>query len=122
LSIVGDPPNPVSLYMFSILILVAGIVDFISPEKHLGTFLLTIGGLGFILIYFIFRNDEYNLEPPTIKEFVIGCGLLTISAITYFVPWLRLTSLVLIGFGAYTSGVWIWIFWEIHFGKEKGKN
>jgi hypothetical protein len=140
MGIVGDPPSPVSLYMISIFVFVTGIVDFFSPEKHIGAILLTIVGVFAVFHYIMTHSDkphtikmkvtengethEEDWNDPggaTIKTLAIGCGLVTISAITYFIPWLRLTSLVFIFFGTYSCGIWVWIIFDSNFGKGEEK-
>lgn len=132
------PPSVASAYMLILLMLTIGFFDFMKPEAHYGAYILTFVGAVMLFMYFVtYKEKPYmktwkiieadgtehfeDLEMPggeTIKTLAIGLGLIIISMITYFIPWLRFTSFIFLGFGGYAACVWIWVFYEINFKKE----
>jgi hypothetical protein len=117
--VLSTHPTPESLFMFNLHVLAFGILDFIYPQFHLGSFILTIIGLFIIIHYIIKHNDKPYTEKinymntdgttgvfdlhhsggPTIWNLFKGIGLILISVITWEVPCLRLTSLPFIYLG-----------------------
>lgn len=138
MGIVGDPPSIESLYVLNILMLAVGISDFIMPEAHVGSYMLSFVGVVTLLYYFLTYKDKPYMttwkiiesdgteryedsEMPggaTVKSLLTGIGLISISVITYLIPWLRLTSFVFLAFGIWAAYVNIWVFYEIHIKKE----
>jgi len=137
MGIVGEPPTVESLYITAIAILMIGIVDFISPEAHIGSAILGFVGIVVILYYLLTcrdmpeptlfhvtetdgsKHDEFYIGTPTsFKTLLIGIGLFVVSAIAWLFPWTRLASLIFIIFGMYACGSWIWIFYEVHLKKD----
>jgi uncharacterized membrane protein YobD (UPF0266 family) len=115
-----------------------GILDFVKPEVHVGAYMLTFVGVVTLFYYFMTYKDKPYMttwkiiesdgsehyedsEMPggaTIKSLLLGLGLISISIITYFISWLRLTSLIFLAFGIWGVFVNIWVFYEVHFKKE----
>lgn len=141
MGIVGEPPTPASIVMFSFAVFAIGIVDLLQPETHISFYILGFIGVVSILYYFLTcrdvpqptlfhvtevdgsKHDElFENVPTSFGTLLVGIGLSVASFVTYLLPFTRITSLIFIIFGTYALGMNLWVYYEVFLKREEKVN